>query len=135
MHKIAHMGLPESSGIEDRLASDETSGGLGGLLDEWGNLEAHASRLTAYVETEGGMRSAAPDLQAKLDQLMCDVEARQRDLLREIADQKAGNQGDMLAKLKVWKSVVCPTPDDEAYLEPASRLVLSLLDDLSENLS
>lgn len=132
MHDIAHAGQSGSSGIEDKLAFEDTSDDLGGLLDEWGNLEAHASRLTAYVETEGGMRSAAPDLQEQLDNLMSDVEAKQRKLLRDIANRPSDSHRDMLAKLQVWKSVVCPTEADEAYLEPASHLILSLIRDLED---
>lgn len=123
--RIAWSAKPEA--LSDALArSDEFEK----LMIRWERLEAQTAEFTQYSDGETSRFNLTATMRAKLEQLAQEIETEQREILEGFSALPARLPGDMLAKLQVWKMSTCPTPEDEAHLQPAERMVLSVYEDL-----
>lgn len=123
-----------SAGQSDVSGDD---GRMQDLLASWARVEAKAMELANYSDLEMSGGDLAASAQVRLVQLSHELEREQHDILKDFATTPASGTAGLLAKLRIWKSMTCPSREDENYLQPADLLVLSVLNDLTrlENLS
>ncbi len=100
------------------------------LAQRWDQLE---SAGYAIAESETGAPSLPNQVHVLQDQVATISAAlvrEQFDVLARLASCRALDLHDVIAKLGVWMSLVCPEPADQQHLQPADRLVISVYDDL-----
>lgn len=113
----------------ERTMPDERA--IDDLVARWRIVEARAADVEAnMLNTEAGQNRSSLSVAALLG-LSTEVEQEQLDLLQAIASEKSLDISDIVKKLTVWKSIVCPTASDEVALQPVDALILSVLRDLS----
>ena len=125
MPKIAYIA-DDSDLSETQVYSDEFQK----LMTRWERLEAQTAEFTHYSDGRATGFNMTATMRAKLAKLADEIETEQRNIFDSFATRPALLAGDMLAKLKVWKMSICPSPEDEKHLQPAERIILSVYEDL-----
>lgn len=110
----------------------ENDGPFQNLQARWSRVEAKAMELANYADAGMSERESDSPEQATLAQLSHKIDQEQHEILKALAETPATALSDLVAKLNVWKSMTCPTREDEDYLQPADMLVLSVLNDLAK---
>lgn len=59
------------------------------------------------------------------------LEREQLDVVAKLAITPARSLAEVMSKLEVWKTTVMPDEEDEAFLQPTDKIILSLLQDLN----
>ena len=103
---------------------------LNSLLDAWNKVEAQfSSQLTS---TDANLvTQTSGNLAIQLDEAkLAALEAEQHNLLNQLSHAPASSLSEIIGKLEIWRATTCPETEDEAFLQPVDRLVLSILKDL-----
>ena len=108
---------------------------LVGLLDEWDSVEKQFSdhlmnNDANLIAQQSGNLAILTD-----EEKLAALEAEQQQLLNNIVASEATTLPEVLRKLEIWQATTCPSPEDEAFLQPVDQLVLSVISDLNKLLA
>lgn len=109
---------------------DLCSDGVAALLERWKEIDSAGSDLVRCDDESSGSRPVDGVLSDEFSDLSGDLAREQLAVLKDLASQPAGCMSDVLAKLRIWAELTCPTPSDVPFLTPADSLVLSIYNDL-----
>ena len=106
------------------------SADLSELIAQWNIFEGRLKKILNMHDDSMRDQSISSSTTDELLDLLVQVENEQKCLLAEIARLPSRNMCDVIAKLKIWESVVMPTGGDPLMAQPSDLLVASALSDL-----
>ena len=103
---------------------------LAELIAQWEIFEGRLKKILEMHDDAARAQDNSNSMADDLLDLLVQVEKEQKVLLEEIARIPSRNMCDVIAKLKIWESVVLPTGSDPSLAQPSDLLVASALSDL-----
>lgn len=103
---------------------------LGEAFEAWKEADA---KICSLIQEENSIETVSEvdtseflETEAALSAL----QAQQHSLIKTLTNSPAMNMDDVLKKLTVWKSIVCPGDDALTELTPADAIIMSVFNDI-----
>ncbi len=100
------------------------------LVQRWAQLDCAGLALSQNEGDGTILPNGVHALQDQIATLSASLAREQVHVLSCLSSYQSKGIEDVLSKLGIWMSIVCPTEADRQWLQPADQLIASAVDDL-----